>query len=148
MSIDYEIFLETNLNHVKVQYGNRSIIGKQQSELSLVRMAHLPEDVRMRILFFLKDLGPLEKALGIPREKNSFLRCRAVNKGIVKVAKRTLAKGPKRKKSNRVASDPRPSREDILAELTKLDEHTLFDVWTAHKNRRPRLARTRSNSDK
>jgi hypothetical protein len=148
LSSDYEVFLETILNHVKVQYGNRSIIGAPQSELSLIRMAHLPEDVRMRILFFLKDLGPLEKALGIPREKNSFLRCRAVNKGIVKVAKRSIAKAPKRKKSNRMASDPRPSREDILAELTKLDEHALLDMWTAHKNRRLRLARPRSNSDK
>lgn len=148
LSSDYEVFLETILNHVKVQYGNRSIIGAPQSQLSLVRMAHLPEDVRMRILFFLKDLGPLEKALGIPREKNSFLRCRAVNKGIVKVAKRSLAKAPKRKKSNRMASDSRPSREDILAELTKLDEHALLDVWTAHRNRRLRLARPRSNSDK
>jgi hypothetical protein len=50
LSSDYEVFLETILNHVKVQYGNRSIIGAPQSELSLIRMAHLPEDVRMRIL--------------------------------------------------------------------------------------------------
>ncbi|KAI2498342.1 hypothetical protein MHU86_16153 [Fragilaria crotonensis] len=149
VSSDKEIFLETILNHVKLQYGKRSTLLVPQSKLSLVRMAQLPEDVRMRILFFLNDLGPLEKALGIPRERNSFLRCRAVNKGIVKVAKRSTIKNPKRKKGVRMPSDPRPTRQGILDELSKLDEHALGELWATHKNRsKNRINRTRSNSDR
>ena len=149
VSSDNEVFLETILNHVKVQYGNRSTSVTPQSQVSLVRMAHLPEDVRMRILFFLNDLGPLEKALGIPRERNSFLRCRAVNKGIVKVAKRSTNKTVKRKKIIRVPSDQRLSKQGILDELSKLDEQTLSELWVTHKNRsKNRLNRARSNSDR
>jgi hypothetical protein len=149
VSSDNEVFLETILNHVKVQYGNRSTLVTSRSQISLVRMAHLPEDVRMRILFFLNDLGPLEKALGIPRERNSFLRCRAVNKGIVKVAKRSTIKNVKRKKIIRVPSDQRPSKQGILDELSKLDEQTLSELWVTHKNRsKNRLNRARSNSDR
>ena len=150
LSNDGEVFLETILNQVKVQCGKRSLLGKPQSELSLTSMAQLPEDVRMRILFFLKDLGPLEKALGINRESSSFLRCRAVNKGIVKVAKRSITKVVKRKKPSKLPSEPRPSRQEILNELTKLDEQALGDIWMSHKNRSrpPRLNRTRSDSDK
>lgn len=149
VSSDKEIFLETILNHVKLQYGKRSTLLVPQSKLSLVRMAQLPEEVRMRILFFLNDLGPLEKALGIPRERNSFLRCRAVNKGIVKVAKRSTIKNPKRKKGVRMPSDPTPTRQGILDELSKLDEHALGELWATHKNRsKNRMNRTRSNSDR
>jgi len=134
-SSDSELFFETVLNHVKVQYGKRSMLEKPQSELSLSHMAQLPEDVRMRILFCLKDLGPLEKALGIKRESNSFLRTRAVNKAIVKVAKRSSTKAAKRKKSNKLPHDPKLSRQDILNELKKLDEQALSEIWMAHKNR-------------
>ena len=149
VSSNKEIFLETILNHVKLQYGKRSTWAVPQSKLSLVRMAHLPEDVRMRILFFLNDLGPLEKALGIPRERNSFLRCRAVNKGIVKAAKRSSIKNPKRKKGVRVPSDPRPTRQGILDELSKLDEQALGELWATYKSRsKNRMNRVRSNSDR
>jgi hypothetical protein len=150
---DSQLFFETILNHVKVQYGKRSSLEMPQNQLSLSTMARLPDEVRLRILLFLNDLGPLEKALGVKRASNSFLRCCAVNKAIVKVAKRSPSptKMIKRKRSSRQPStDSKPSRQEILSELMKLDEQALEDLWFAHKTRpKPRpVTRNRTYSDK
>eukprot|EP00548_Thalassiothrix_antarctica_P010632 CAMPEP_0194156052 /NCGR_PEP_ID=MMETSP0152-20130528/66889_1 /TAXON_ID=1049557 /ORGANISM="Thalassiothrix antarctica, Strain L6-D1" /LENGTH=1145 /DNA_ID=CAMNT_0038863439 /DNA_START=65 /DNA_END=3502 /DNA_ORIENTATION=+ len=135
------LLFETVLNHVKIEFGKQSQIGRHQNGLILSRLAGLPVNTRMRVLLFLNDLGPLEKALGLKRENNSFLRCQAVNKAIVKVAKqRPLSKHTKKKKKGAVTSDTGLCRQDILKELMKLDGETLEDIWMGH------LARSKSDS--
>jgi hypothetical protein len=146
-SSENEFLVESILNQVAVKFGQSSKFTKEKAGLSLSSMANLPESVRMRILFFLKDLGPLEKALGIPREKSPFLRCRAVNKGIVKAAKRSSTKPSKRKKGSRLNSESKLRREDIIAEIWKLDDRALGELWTNFRSRRPRASRIRASSD-
>eukprot|EP00547_Thalassionema_nitzschioides_P011153 CAMPEP_0194263894 /NCGR_PEP_ID=MMETSP0158-20130606/47302_1 /TAXON_ID=33649 /ORGANISM="Thalassionema nitzschioides, Strain L26-B" /LENGTH=1115 /DNA_ID=CAMNT_0039004115 /DNA_START=191 /DNA_END=3535 /DNA_ORIENTATION=- len=125
-----ELFLETILNHVKIEIGKRPKIQNQEGEWSLSRFASLPVDTRMRILLFLNDLAPLENALGVKRESSSFLRCHAVNKAIAKVGNQSRAsKNFRKKKSSKVASTATPSRQDMINELMKLDNRTLEEIW-------------------
>lgn len=102
------MFIETVLNKFQFSYGSKgpdasvsssssslSSSGSdriQKRGLSLQQLAALPETVRMRVLLCLSDYSSLEQALQIKKESNSFKRCRAVNKGILKNAKKLAKK--------------------------------------------------------
>lgn len=144
-------FFETMLERVGFACGiptNPSIF--YDKSLSLRNLAELPENVRLRILLFLKDLKPLETALGVKPEANSFLRCRAVNKQIVKIAKkssryscfRTTAASDDR--SDQI-SDAVGRRQELLTELLKLDDDALEDLLMLHRRSERRTARKKSN---
>jgi hypothetical protein len=143
------IFFETLLNHLALEYGERpppTVVASQQ-QLSLSQMAALPEKVRMRCLLFLKDLGPLERALGIKKESNTFLRCRAVNKGFVKQAKRVARAMHKQKSKASLVPSPRSSssrRQELLSEIMKLDDSTLESLLQSHQKSERRHRKTRS----
>ena len=66
---NYEYTFKVDVSTVLEQFRDKG--------LSLQQLAVLPETVRLRILLFLKDLRPLEAALGLPPSSNSFLRCRS-----------------------------------------------------------------------
>lgn len=122
------LFFETMLQRVEFAYGERAKVLKSRRG-SLSRLAALPEGIRLRILLFVNDLGPLEIALGLKHEPNSFLRYRGVNKAIVKVAKRSSKL--KRKKSRSCITSER--REEMLAELLSLNDTALQDLWSLHQ---------------
>ena len=126
------LFFETLLKQVEVEYGKRAVkpMSTRQS-LSLAQIASLPESVRLRILLLLKDLTPLEKALKVSKESNSFLRCRAVNKAIVQYGTRPIKPVVKPRKK-RVEFKPMP-RQDILNALMKLDDTGLGELWKMHQ---------------
>jgi hypothetical protein len=92
-----------------------------------------PEGIRLCVLLFVNDLGPLETALGLKHEPNSFLRYRGVNKAIVKVANHSSKL--KRKKSKSCITSDR--REEMLAQLLSLDDTAfvtaLQDLWSLHQ---------------
>ena len=128
-SSSYGIFLETMLQRLEFAYGERAVVPKaRRGGLSL--FAALPEGVRLRVLLFVNDLGPLETALGLKRESNSFMRYRSVNRGIVKVAKQSSQLRRKKGKPRMTASQ----REEVLAELLSMDDTTLQELWSLHRS--------------
>lgn len=131
-SLEGGFMLETLLKHVEFEYGKRTTKPKpRRANLSLAQLASLPECVRLRILLLLKDLTPLEKALAVTKESNSFLRCRAVNKAIVDFGSRPTKPFVKPK----IKSDPKPmQRHEVMTELMKLDDHTLEELWKTHQD--------------
>lgn len=134
------LFLETILERIQVRYGRQhepTIMDEKR--LSLERLARLPEQLRMRILLCLDDLNPLARALGMRSEENSFLRCRSINKRIVRVAN-------KKKKRPTLRLDEQISRRQFLMqELTKLDDDELEDLYESHMRRQRRFARNQNN---
>jgi hypothetical protein len=118
--------------------------------LSLPQLAALPDSVRMRILLFLKDLSPLERALQVKKESNSFLRCRAVNKGIIKMSKKVT-------KSNKSSSRRTPTqkkepsttrRQELMTEILKLDGNELEEMWASHNKNLRKHAKKRTGVDR
>jgi hypothetical protein len=113
--------------------------------LSLHQVAALPENVRMRILLCLDDIQPLEEALYLKKEANPFKRCRNVNKGIAKRAKKMA-------KSSKAASKHKPLREassmnrrqQILREMMKFDDSDLDELWALHQKHKRKLAKERA----
>ncbi len=77
-SSELGVFLETCLERLQVQFGESPspTWSHQSGTLDLQQLAALPEGVRLRILLCLKDLKPLEKALSVEKDYNSFLRCK------------------------------------------------------------------------
>jgi hypothetical protein len=122
------LFFETLLQRMEFAYGERGIVAKS-CRGNLSRLAALPEGIRLRILLFVNDLGPLEAALGLKHESNSFHRYRGVNRALVRVAKRSSKL--KRKKSKSHMSTNR--REEMLAELLNMDDTELQDLWSLHR---------------
>ena len=122
--------VESFLDQFRVAYRNPSSIRVLDQGLSLQQLATLPDNVRLRVLLFLKDLKPLESALGLPDTPNSFLRCRAVNNGIVKMAER-------RSSMNVSTNEFGDSRRQILiGELLALDDDTLDNLLLVHRRRK------------
>jgi hypothetical protein len=127
LSTDSGFSFETLVENVSVKFGSKTADRALDKGLSLQQLAQLPDDVRLRILIFLKDLKPLEKALGRKHEKNQFLRYRNVNKGILKLAKQ-LSRKQNASQHRDVMNEHRQSnnrREQLLSELTRLDDNTL-----------------------
>jgi hypothetical protein len=139
------IFFETMLEKFRFVYGEKEPPNKKG--LSLQQVAALPESVRLRILLCLKDLHPLEEALQIKKEVNPFRRTRAVNKGILKMAKK-LSKSAKlsKKKQRRDTSGPTPRRQEIMTELMKLDANEMDELWSLHQKHQRKLARKAQES--
>lgn len=126
------ISIETILHNAKVKY-SKPAPRVVEHGLSLPQLAELPENVRLRVLLFLPDLKPLELALGINAEPNSFLRCRAVNKGIVKFSKRHLKRLAK-SVQNRPSQADRPNRrQELLAKVMALDDLQLETLLMHHQ---------------
>ena len=137
-SIDGEISAEAGfsvqalLDKIEFSFGNPSATRVLDQGLSLYQLAKLPDNVRLRVLLFLKDLKPLEKALGLPQTSNSFLRCRAVNKGIVKVSKKQQRKMFTDEMGQTADGDTAGRRQVLMSELLALDDDTLEDLVEAH----------------
>ena len=131
------LHFETVLEKIQLGYGRKhKATIMEEKRLSLQSFAHLPEQLRMRILLCLDDLNPLACALGMKSEENSFLRCRSINKRIVKVAH----KQKKRRPTLRIA-DEITRRQFLMQELTKLDDEELEDLYETHQRRMRRYRR-------
>lgn len=100
--------------------------------LSLTQLARLPENVRLRVLLFLSDLGPLEVALGVKYEANTFLRCRAVNKGIVDAVGKQVTIEPIDQKSDTGRARLSGRKERLMRRLVELDEDQLENLLRYH----------------
>jgi hypothetical protein len=129
---------QTILDRVNFSYGEYFIEPRAlECGLSLQQLSELPENVRLRLLLFLSDtdLGALERALCIKQESNSFLRCRAVNRGIVRISKRrSRSRSSLLPASN--ASEPMKAvnrRQELVYELLKLDDDSLEDLIMVHR---------------
>ena len=126
--------METLLEKVELSYGqgSKKVLPTACSSqgVSLKRFPNLPEKVRLRILLFVEDLEPLETALGVKKQSNSFLRCNAVNKGLAKIAARRVGK----KKSLEASSHHKKvhRRQDIMTKLMTLDDDALEHLWVQH----------------
>lgn len=138
-STEYGLSFETLLDHISFSFGQRSPEHfALEHGLTLQQLAELPEKVRLGVLLFLPDLGQLEKALCIRAESNSFLRCSAVNKGLVKIAKRAA----RRERTSRLKHEGPPKaanrRQELMSELLKMDDDTLEELVMLHRryNRR------------
>ena len=120
------------LDKIAFGFGNPSPTRALDQGLSLHQLAKLPDNVRLRVLLFLKDLKPLETALGLPPAANSFLRCRAVNKGIVKVSKKVQRKMGMDNAAQDSGSSAAGKRQVLISELLALEDETLEDLIEAH----------------
>ena len=135
-SSELGLSFQTALDRVNFSYGERYPEPRalECGGLSLAQLAELSESVRLRILLFLPSLDALERALYIKPEANSFLRCRSVNKAILKMAKRV---GRRARLSTRTLSnDPNKlmnRRQELMAELLKMDDDTLEDLVMVHR---------------
>jgi hypothetical protein len=144
--------IESELGKVDFAYGSKEPKTQKGSPI-LPHIAGLPENVRMHILFCLKDLSPLEMALNVKKEKNSFRRIKAVDKAILKTAKkitRRISKATGKKKtsshlsslSSRVSLlDSANRRQRILTEIMKLDDGELTNLWSVHQRYEKKLAK-------
>ena len=146
-SSDNGLLFETLLERVNLRYGKRAPVNNVISRgLSLEQLAELSENVRLRILLFLKDLKPLETALGVKPEANSFLRCRAVNKGIVKMAKKIGKSHHSRMTGRDCERRPTNRRQELMAELLGMDEDSLEELWGIYTRSQRIAAKRRANT--
>jgi hypothetical protein len=145
-STESGLFLESILQRLQMSCGqvdpSSTLHGKC---LSLQQMAALPEYLRMRILLLLDDLGPLEEALQLKKESNSFLQCRSVNKGLLKIAKKASksSKSSRRKHVRKAESSTNTRRHDLMAEFLRLDDDELEEMWSSHQKNLRKLAKRR-----
>ena len=132
---------ETVLEKIQLRYGRQYVPTiMEEQRLSLERLARLPEQLRMRILLCLNDLNPLACALGMKSEENSFLRCRSINKRIVRVANK------KKKRPSLRLDEQITRRQFLMQELVKLDDDELEDLYESHMRRMKRYARNQGMS--
>jgi hypothetical protein len=142
-SSDTGLSFETLLDRVSLRYGQHAPADSlHQRGLSLEQLAELSENVRLRILLFIKDLKPLEVALGVKPESNSFLRCRAVNKGIVRMAKKVGKSLQSR--TNGSAEKPTTRRQELVTELLRMDDDSMEELFTMYT--RSQKAKKRANT--
>jgi len=133
-SSELGFFFETLLERIQFSYGEHDPAHRVlERGLSLQQLASLPDNVRLRLLLFLPDLRPMEQALCVKPEANSFLRCRSVNKGIVKVAKRHARRGKTPRSSGATAAKLASRRQELTSELLTLDDDTLEDLLLTHR---------------
>jgi hypothetical protein len=131
---------ETFLDKIQFKFGQISSGHIYRKPLSIQQLALLPDGVRLRILLFLEDISPLEEALGIKTESNSFLRYRAINKGILSLSKQmTKKKLFENTKSSRhlrlIDLDHADQRQYLISELLKLDNKSLEDLLETNKRK-------------
>lgn len=133
--------METLIERAELSYGTSSdkiqATANSAQGFSLKRLTSLPEPVRLRILLFVEDLEPLEKALGVKRQSKSFLRYNAVNKGLGKIASK---KG--RKKS--ATESKLNHRQQLMNKLLALDDNALESLWATHQKKQRKVKRTGS----
>jgi hypothetical protein len=142
-SSDAGIFIETILQKLEFAYGSKN--QSVASELDVQRVAALPENIRMRILLCLDDLGPLEQAFQVKTESNSFKRCRAVNKGILKMARKLRKSKQKYPRSN--TDDVGSSRrQEIMNDVMKLSDAELDELWSLHQKHKRKLAKGKAKT--
>jgi len=146
-SSELGLFFETLLDKVQFNYGEKDEdMRVLEHGISLQQLAALPESVRLRVLLFLPDLKPMENALCIKTESDSFLRCRSVNKGIVKVAKRAARRAKVSRKASGTSTIGKANRrQELMDELLKLDDDTLEDLVS---NQRRYLRKNSSRNKK
>mmetsp|Transcript_20914 Transcript_20914/g.51401 ORF Transcript_20914/g.51401 Transcript_20914/m.51401 type:complete len:867 (+) Transcript_20914:994-3594(+) len=135
------LFIETIADKLRFAWGQPT--PSKAKGLSLHQLAALPEDIRMRILLCLEDLQPLEKGLFLKIEKNPFKRCRNVNKGIAKLAKRMAKASRLPSMYSSLADGATTDRKDILREVLAMDEAELKEMWYFHKKQKRKLAKKR-----
>jgi hypothetical protein len=145
--------IESELGKLDFAYGAKEPMPTCTSSPLLPQIAGLPESVRMHILLCLKDLSPLELALNVKKEKNSFRRIKAVDKAILKTAKkitRRISKATGKKKvsgssghhlSRTSLLDAADRRQRILTEIMKLDDGELTNLWSVHQRYQKKLAK-------
>jgi hypothetical protein len=140
--------IETLLDHVDLSYGQspHKLIPTATSTngFSLKKVLILPEKVRLRILLFINDLDPLEKALGIKRHSSPFLRCNAVNKGLAQVSakKATHHKKSHKKKSEADELNKKLGRrQGLINKLLTLDDESLESLWALHHKKQAKKAK-------
>lgn len=140
---------ETFLDKIQFKFGQASSGHLHRKTLSIQQLAQLPEGVRLRILLFLKDITPLEAAIGVKTESNPFLRYRSVNKGILNLSKqmtkKALFENDKSISHRRsTVSDHSDERQYLISELLKMDNKSLSDLLETHKRKKGR----RINNDR
>jgi hypothetical protein len=113
-----------------VGYGQPSMVRALDRGLSPQQLGQLPDNVRLRVLLFLKDLRPLEAALGLPESTNTFLRCRAVNKGLVKLSEKLEMQA-----LTDQAGGPPARRRELMHRISMLDDDTIEAMLIAHERR-------------
>lgn len=130
--------METLVERAELSYGVSSEklapTANTAMGFSLRRLTTLPENVRLRILLFVDNLEPMERALQVKRQSNSFLRCTAVNKGLGKVAPKKIRR--------KAASTPENSlnrRQELMNKLLTLDDDTLENLWTHHQKKQRKV---------
>lgn len=134
--------IESELGKVDFAYGSKEPETPKPCSL-LPQIAKLPESVRMHILLCLKDLSPLELALDVKKEKNSFRRIKSIDKAILKTAKK-ISKRDSRSSSGKKRTnmlDLSNRRERILTEIMKLDDGELANLWSVHQRYQKKLAK-------
>ena len=145
-STESGLFLESVLQRLQMSCGkvdpSSTLHGKC---LSLQQVAALPESLRMRILLLLDDLGPLEEALELKKESNSFQQCRSVNKGLLKMAKKVskASKSSRRKHVRKAESSTNTRRHELMTEFLRLDDAELEEMWSSHQKNLRKLAKRR-----
>ena len=133
--------IESELGKVDFSYGLKKPDTPKPSPL-LPQIARLPESVRMHILLCLKDLSPLEIALNVKKEKNSFRRIKSVDKAMLKTAKKITKRDAKSSNKRRgKILDSANRRERILTEIMKLDDSELTNLWSVHQRYQKKLAK-------
>ena len=153
-STDSGIFIESIMQKLEFAYGAKIKI--RTGNFDILHLAELPENVRMRILLFLDDLGPAEDAFQVKRESNSFKRCRAVNKGILKIARKVRKAKQKsfranihtagsRSNSSRSITSANDSsnsrRREIMNEFMKMTDIELEELWSLKQKHKKKLAK-------
>lgn len=130
--------METLVERAELSYGVSSEklapTANTAMGFSLRRLTTLPENVRLRILLFVDNLEPMERALQVKRQSNSFLRCTAVNKGLGKIAPKKIRR--------KAASTPENSlnrRQELMNKLLTLDDDTLENLWTHHQKKQRKV---------
>lgn len=133
------LFIETIADKLRFAWGQP--IPLKAKGLSIYQLAALPEDIRMRILLCLEDLQPLEEGLYLKQEKNPFKRCRNVNKGIAKLAKKMAKTSRSPTIHSSLASGATSDRKQILREILAMDETELKDLWLLHRKQRRKVGK-------
>jgi len=125
---DESFHIQSMLNNVGLNVNSpSSSILPTSSSLSIEQFANLPKDIRMRILFFLDDLSPLEEVLNIKKHHNTYLQCHAVNTAFTKIASKVKLNSGQNKKLQ-MQSKAQKRRQDLMAKLCALSDDSLEEL--------------------
>ena len=134
--------ISTVLNRFKMEYGkeaNHRNDDRLERVPLLLMMSNLPDGLRLRVLLYLDDLKPLERAMELKRSVNSFMRCHAVSNKIGQLAvkiptsRKSSGRRLRRKaKSKKDSSNLGHQKVQLVNKLMQLDESTLEAILAAH----------------